>query len=330
MRGAERPSKVQWTRPFLQPLKPLGQLAAQKTFIDIADDGHNPEEIDKVLALADNMPLAINLLAHLVDSESCSYVLSRWQAEKTSLISDGYDRGSNLDLSIALSLSSPRITAVPHAQDLLSILSILPDGLSDNELVESRLPIDEILRCKTALTRTTLAYIDEHKRLKVLVPIREYIQKLQPPRDHIMRPLLKYFQSLLESYTENPRAQSNSGTVAQIFSNYTNIQNVLGSGLRADNPDLKNSIDCTLSLNRFSRLTGRGNITLFEKIPDLLPQPCDHHLQAHFIMELFGSWTHNPPPNPETLILQALEHFENFEDPDLKCRSTVDFVLRLT
>ncbi|KAJ7909661.1 hypothetical protein B0H13DRAFT_1509632, partial [Mycena leptocephala] len=134
MRGAERPAKVKWTRPFLPPLLPLEQDAARQTFIEIADNTHNSAEIDKVLLLTDNMPLAINLLAHLVASVGCSSVLSRWAEEKTSLISEGYDKRSNLDLSISLSLSSPRIKSVPHAQDLLSLLSMLPEGLSDSDL----------------------------------------------------------------------------------------------------------------------------------------------------------------------------------------------------
>jgi hypothetical protein len=50
--------------------------AAQQTFIDIAEDHHNPEDIDWVLSSTDNMPLAINLIAHLVDVEGCSSVLS--------------------------------------------------------------------------------------------------------------------------------------------------------------------------------------------------------------------------------------------------------------
>ena len=165
MRGAERPAKVAWTHPFLQPLKPLEQDAAWKTFIDIADNTHNPEEVDKVLALTDNMPLAINLLAHLFDSEGCSNVLSGWDKEKTSLISDGHDKRSNLDLSISLSLSSTRLNSFPHSKELLSLLSMLPDGLSDAELVQAKLPIDNILGCKAALIQTTLAYSDEHKRL---------------------------------------------------------------------------------------------------------------------------------------------------------------------
>jgi hypothetical protein len=137
MRGAERPAKVRWTHPFLVPLKPLEQHAARQTFLDIADDKHDPEEVDKILPLTGHMPLAINLLAHLADSEGCSSVLLHWEDKKTSLISEGYDKGSNLDLSISISLSSPRLKTLPHAQDLLSLLSILPDGLSDVELVQS-------------------------------------------------------------------------------------------------------------------------------------------------------------------------------------------------
>ncbi|KAJ7911700.1 P-loop containing nucleoside triphosphate hydrolase protein, partial [Mycena leptocephala] len=196
MRGAERPAKVAWTHPFLSTLTPLEQAAAQQTFIDIADNTYDPKEVDKFLSLTDNMPLAISLIAHLVDSEGCSHVLSHWEEQKTSLISDGYDRTSNLDLSISLSLSSPRLNAFPHSKDLLSLLSMLPDGLSDVELVQSKLPLDNILGCKAALIRTSLAYSDEHNRLKALVPIREYMQKIQPPGDDLIRPLLKHFQEL--------------------------------------------------------------------------------------------------------------------------------------
>ncbi|KAJ7888466.1 P-loop containing nucleoside triphosphate hydrolase protein, partial [Mycena leptocephala] len=196
MRGAERPAKVQWTRPFLLPLQPLKQDAARQTFIDIADDRHDLDEIDEILCLTDNMPLAITLLAHLADSEGCPNVLSRWKEKKTSAASEGYDRRDNLDLSISLSLSTPRIASEPQSQELLSLLSILPDGLSDLELIQSKLSIKEIHRCKAALIRTTLAYVNEHSRLKVLMPIREYMQKTQPPEDDLVRPLLVHFQQL--------------------------------------------------------------------------------------------------------------------------------------
>ncbi|KAJ7445894.1 P-loop containing nucleoside triphosphate hydrolase protein, partial [Mycena latifolia] len=200
MRGVERPTNVRWTRPFLEPLKPLNQEAARQTFIDIADNNHSLEKIDKILLLVDNMPLAIDLIAQLVDCEGLPSVLERWEKERTSLLSEGYDRRSNLDLSISLSLESPRILALPESQELLSLLSILPDGLSDTELLQSKLPIDNILTCKSVLLSTSLAYTDDQKRLKALVPIREYIQAIHPPVARMVQPLREHFQELLEVY----------------------------------------------------------------------------------------------------------------------------------
>ncbi|KAJ7467456.1 hypothetical protein FB451DRAFT_950370, partial [Mycena latifolia] len=201
MRGAERPANVRWTHPLLGPLKALSQDAAQQTFMDIADDVHDAQEIDQILRLADNMPLAIDLMAHLVDYEGVSSVLTRWETERTSLISEGHDKGSNLDLSISLSLASPRILSLPQSKDLLSLLSILPDGLSDTELLQIKVPIDNILACKAALLRTSLAYTDDQRRLKTLVPIQQYVQKMHPPLDHLVYPALQYFQEMLAVYS---------------------------------------------------------------------------------------------------------------------------------
>jgi hypothetical protein len=105
------------------------------------------------------MPLAVDLIAHLTDYEGLSVVLNRWETEKTSLLSVGHDRKSNLDASISLSLLSPRLTS--GSKELLSLLSILPDGLSDVVLVHSNLPIQDILKCKTILLATSLAYQDD-------------------------------------------------------------------------------------------------------------------------------------------------------------------------
>ncbi|KAJ7843195.1 P-loop containing nucleoside triphosphate hydrolase protein, partial [Mycena olivaceomarginata] len=231
MRGTERPAKVQWTRPFLLPLKPLDQKAARLIFIDIADDKHDLEEVDKILSLTDNMPLAINLLAHLADSEGCSNILLRWDEEKTSMISEGFDKRSNLDLSISLSLSSSRMKSLPQSRELLSLLGMLPDGLSDVDLIQSKLPLEHPLKCKAVLKSTALAYSDENKQLKVLMPIREYIQQHQCPEDQLVHTLLKHFQDLLQFYVEYRGTQSSVSTVNHITSNIANIQNLLQWGL---------------------------------------------------------------------------------------------------
>ncbi|KAJ7359267.1 P-loop containing nucleoside triphosphate hydrolase protein, partial [Mycena albidolilacea] len=246
MCGAERPGKVRWTRPFLSPLEPLCQDAARQTFFDITDASYDLTSVDKVLSMTDNMPLAISLIAHLVDSDGFLHVLSRWEEEKTSLLSDGYNKCSNLNLSISLSISSPRIASTPDSKHLLSLLAILPDGLSDTELIQSQLPFHHILDCKAALIRTGLAYIDGHKQLKVLVPIREYIQKIQPPTDHMIQPLLAHFQELLGFHKEYFGPQSNPVLIKQISSNLSNIPSVIRNGLCQGHPDLKNSVYCAV------------------------------------------------------------------------------------
>ncbi|KAJ6482784.1 P-loop containing nucleoside triphosphate hydrolase protein, partial [Mycena sanguinolenta] len=172
MRGAERPAKVRWTHPFLRPLQPLSYDAAQQTFMDITDNSHSIEDFNRLLSITDNMPLAVDLLAHLVDYEGLKSVLAQWETDKTSMLSVGYDRKSNFDTSISLSLLSPRITS--DSKELLSLLSILPNGLSDAELVQSELPIPNILSCKATLLATSLAYQSSNKRLLVLMPVRAY------------------------------------------------------------------------------------------------------------------------------------------------------------
>jgi hypothetical protein len=59
MRGAERPAKIHWTHPFLLPLQPLSDEAAQQTFMGITDNVDAKEDIENILQFTDNMPLAV-------------------------------------------------------------------------------------------------------------------------------------------------------------------------------------------------------------------------------------------------------------------------------
>ncbi|KAJ7244476.1 P-loop containing nucleoside triphosphate hydrolase protein, partial [Mycena rebaudengoi] len=195
LRGAERPSKVKWTRPFLTPLKPLSNVAAWQTFIAITDDCHDNAGIKELLELTGNLPLAVSLIASVADSEGCPQALSRWKLENTRMLSDGFAQKSSLDISIMLSYTSSRMT--PGAQELLSILSMLPDGLTDADLVQVKLPIIDILACKTTLIRTSLAFVDQDQHLKVLVPIREHVLHVHPPQNSLKLKLQEHFHEIL-------------------------------------------------------------------------------------------------------------------------------------
>jgi hypothetical protein len=317
MRGAERPARVHWTHPFLEPLGPLSHEAARQTFTEIAEDFHDPKDIDQLLQFTDNMPLAVDLMAHLVDYGGCARVLAQWEVEKTSMLSAGHDRRSNLDASIALSLSSPRLSSLPGAIDLLSLLSILPDGLSNVELVQSNLPIPDILACKTVLIGTALAYHDDKKRLKSLVPIREYMQHFCPVAQSIIQPLQSHFHKLLKMHQEYNGSYQITDIVSQITLNSGNIHNVLQRGLTPQNPGLADAVACTFSLNSFSRLTGSGRHVLMDQIQAVL-KPSDHILRVRFIMEIFNSSDNHFFEDAEHLASEAKSHLLMFNDPHLE------------
>ncbi|KAJ7099751.1 hypothetical protein C8R44DRAFT_947181 [Mycena epipterygia] len=316
MRGAERPARVRWSRPFLQPLKPLSDDAARQTFFDIAEDFHNRKDVDKLLQLTDNMPLAVDLIAHLVDYEGCANVLARWATEKTSLLSCGYDRGSNLDLSIQISFASPRIAEVSGAKELLSLISVLPDGLSDTELrvMQSKLAIKDLWQCKAVLLGTALAYNDDKKRFKSLVPVREYVQHFYPPSPHLIHPLCKHLHLLVDVYQKYYGTHGMSGQMEQITSNLGNLQQVLMLGLDSSNPDLVDTLRCAISLNSFSRISGHGPLVLMDHIPTVLPQPCDHKLEVQYITEVLKSGTYHPVVNSALLISEGISHLHHFND----------------
>ncbi|KAJ7193837.1 P-loop containing nucleoside triphosphate hydrolase protein, partial [Mycena pura] len=180
MRGAERPGQVKWTRPFVQPLEPLEDDAALQTFHAIAGEDHEEGLVHELLNLSGNLPLAIDLIANVVVYEGCATTLHRWKTESTRVVSDGYDKRSSLDISITLSFSSARMTR--EAQALLSLLSILPNGLSDADLVHSNLPIADIRGAQTTLIRTALAQVGPTNRLSALMPIREHVRGIYPPQ----------------------------------------------------------------------------------------------------------------------------------------------------
>ncbi|KAJ7133095.1 hypothetical protein C8R44DRAFT_849356 [Mycena epipterygia] len=322
MRGAERPAKVRWTRPFLAPLDPLTHAAARQTFIDIADDFHKNEDIEKLLLLTDNMPLAVNLVAHLVDYEGCLNILARWEVEKTSMLSQGYDRRSSLDGSIELSLSSPRVSTA--AKNFLSLLSILPDGISDFDICQINLPIKDILACKTTLLRTSLAYSNNKGQLKALAPIREYMQKSYPPEPSFVQPLSKHFQQLLDFGHQSRGHLAGASAVDHISSNLANLQNMLSLDMYQDNPRLPATIESALSLNRLRLMIGLSCTSLMDYIPVMLQQLDDHRLAVLHIAEVFQSWWEHPISDPDDLVEKAREHLQYIDDPVTESKFSIN------
>ncbi|KAF8207505.1 hypothetical protein K438DRAFT_1755545 [Mycena galopus ATCC 62051] len=287
MRGAERPAKVQWTHPFLSPLQPLSDDAAKQTFMEITDHSYTFEEAKELLQFTDNMPLAVDLIAHLTECEGMSNVLVRWETEKTSMLSMGFDRRSSLDVSIGLSLSSPRIT--PESKELLSLLSILPNGLSEAELIQSKLGVPNVLLCKAALQATSLSHI----------------QSIQ-----------KHFHTLLGLYKKH-RGEQLKPVITQITMNLANLHEVLKKGLQDSDSNLEDTINSILSLNSFFRLTRRHFTPLIYDIPGSLSQLYDGRLEIIWFIEVLVTASYTKPVLQKA-ITQATSYFHHIHDPLLE------------
>ncbi|KAJ6547985.1 P-loop containing nucleoside triphosphate hydrolase protein, partial [Mycena vulgaris] len=280
MRGAERPAKIKWTRPFLLPLEPLEPSASRQIFADVADEPEIGEELvlDELLILSGSLPLAVSLMASIASFEGYTSTLSRWKVENTALLSDGDDKQSNLEMSIILSLGSPRINSSPHARDLLSLLSILSDGITDEDINVSKIPLPDIASCRSSLIRCSLAYIDVQGRLKALTPIREYMRRVHPPSVPLFTPLRIYFQHLLMIWgTHNGLNLGNLGS--KLVSHLGNIHDLMLQGLVEDHDARLDIACCVLTLNRFSRTMLKGNSPLIQRLPPLIEETGDSKLR---------------------------------------------------
>ncbi|KAJ7692999.1 P-loop containing nucleoside triphosphate hydrolase protein [Mycena rosella] len=307
MRGAERPGRVRWTRPFLAPLEPLTDVAAEQTFTDITGGLHDDRDVRELLGLTDNVPLALQLVANIAAFEGYDTVLSRWQREKTSLFSEGRDKRSNLDLSIGLSLSSPRMLDSPGALQLLSLLSLLPDGISETDLLQIKFPIAEMGRSKTTLMRTSLVSLSHDKRLRVLVPIREYIQHHSPPPAAICRPLRRFLHGLIMVWKDYQHL-STAGITPRIAANMGNFRTVLAHGLDWNEPDLTETLYSIVTFDSFCRISGKRSSGMLDLVPPYLEHLSDHRLHSAYLTEFIVTGQYHTIPDPAAVERIAVEH----------------------
>lgn len=306
MRGAERPGKIKWTRPFLGPLEPLTDNAAMQTFADIADESDKESIVRQLLHFSGNLPLAICLIAGIAAYEGCENTLNCWKTENTRLLSDGYDKTSSLDISIMLSFTSSRMTK--EAQDLLSLLSILPDGLLDADLVQSQLPIPNILASKATLIRTSLAYTGNDQRLKVLVPIREHVSSTYPPRSSLKLSLRQYFHEVLNIWG-NINILRTEEMVSQISVNTDNLNALLLDAITADYPDEITSLQGVIFFLDFHSQTNRVLPSgLMTALSNRILNWQSHPIYGHYLIQSFNLARSRDVDN---LIDRGNEHFQH-------------------
>lgn len=195
LRGEERPFGTPWREAIR--LLPLSRVAARSAFLQVAGEKFRGDpDLEKVLDVIDGWPLALTLLAHRAQVESSlSGLLALWVAKRTEILRRGDERSRlNIDVSLGLSIESPRMTA--EALRLLSLLSVLPEGIVLENLDDL---FPQALEAAPRLRQVGLA-LDTSGRLRALAPVREYVQERHPgPHEDLQRAVDYYLRWAQES-----------------------------------------------------------------------------------------------------------------------------------
>ncbi|KZO96410.1 hypothetical protein CALVIDRAFT_455020, partial [Calocera viscosa TUFC12733] len=179
MRGAVRPAGVDWADTCADPLTPLSLEAARQLWMSIAR--RHDDNLDRLLNRLDGLPLAITLMAHQGQLVSPTDLLEAYKSERTAVVeTDGGDRLTSLDVSIRLSINSRTMSQNANAAQLLSVLCLLPEGVTILELPRILPTVKGIRKSALALVAVALA-VDVNGRLRALSPIRDFVMEHLPP-----------------------------------------------------------------------------------------------------------------------------------------------------
>lgn len=299
MRGAEMPRGVAWTRPFLPPLRPLEHDAARQAFFALNECAEDDPAVDELLEKLDRVPLAVALVGVRAQFSRPREILDAWgggmKLERTA------NRADSVDVSIRLSLDAERVRRAPEAVELLGALVMLPDGVREDAVSEVFAHVPRVQEALAVLLQTALAYRDGSRAneegsasanvdtIRVLAPIRQYMQRIHPILP-IHRACLEAYYVALSSWILKVGTSEGALAIAVLTPEIGNMHSVIGDalgwyargdgsgGLASDTPEgqgndsepktqeggradarLTGLMECACRMTRFQRYTSLGS-----------------------------------------------------------------------
>ncbi|KAG2126938.1 hypothetical protein DEU56DRAFT_535069 [Suillus clintonianus] len=184
-RSRRNAPNVHW---ITKDIPPLDLSSAQRVFLQIyhhASRSDAEEDIKGLLKELDFHPLSINILANAAQQNSWSpaTLLKRWKDRHSKVLDAGKGKLQSLSDTMELSLSSPSVLDLgADGRRALAIIAFLPQGLNEDlasDLLPSLPQVDAIC---DVLCMQSLVYRQD-KFIKMLAPIRHYVQDSLPPPD---------------------------------------------------------------------------------------------------------------------------------------------------
>jgi tetratricopeptide (TPR) repeat protein len=305
LRGTELPALIQWTIPVLQPLKMLDSGDALQVLEAKTSRECKGKEWQELLRATDYLPQAIHLLSALVLEEGDpAELLRRWRKKATKALdpSSFADKDSSWYKSVEFSLDSPRVSGTPYASEMLSLLSLLPDGISKSDMVrimaeQPELSEDIVESALLALYRVSLADRDnldtstnpkDLTRYVVSAHIREHMAYYHAPSQALMKPIVDSYLEL-STLCINIKASTNQYRL-EMEREIGNMRAIVNMQLRkALSIELINAVIC---LTEYAEFTGSDDSILVCSILERLeqahqfPEPVPKWNEAHLPLRL--------------------------------------------
>jgi hypothetical protein len=200
------------------------------------------------------------------------------------------------------------------AQELLSLLAMLPDGISDPDLVQSGIEIANILSCKATLIQTSLAYVDHRRVLKVLPPIREHIYRTYPARVELKSTLCQYFHAIIGLWE---RRRGSADSFAQIHRHLENFNSMFLDVFTAQSDDVQGTIMSILLLNDFRSVAEIGYLPLMAEVRRQINNWRNQPVYGYYLLQELRYWGPEPP-DYEPLISLGNKYFDG-ADAAMRC-----------
>ena len=286
IRGTESPDVAMWEP--LPLLGPLDSPHAQQAFLAIAPDLKADPALDHLLKMVDHVPLAVSLLARRcqITEESATTLCERWEKEHTELLKlGGREANDNIDISIKLSLDSPLMRNNHNALRLLSVVSYLPAGISDEACSSVSLPDVELSAAEFLLRRLSLTYSPTPGWITTLEPVRAYTRRHSPPVPIDMRAVENWHVNLANTCGNySPGDEEFRIASAKLAVNSANITFILHTHIQ-QHRDLAATANPVLAFSHFLYWT-RPSGDLLEMLLSSGMDAFDHSTRAQCLRGL--------------------------------------------
>lgn len=266
-RGFGLPLGVPWQDSI--QLDRLKNDAARKTFLATARKSAFEDDPDlaELLKELDGVPLALVLVASLAPRyENLGKVLELWRQHKLPLPA----------LDNAMAVSADPAALHSDAKRLLSLLGILPVGVAQSDL-EALLPGCGS-RAQNDLLELGLAF-QEHDRLRVFVPVREYVVRNFSPQQEDRDRAIAHYLDLASQFGKRLGTNEGAEVLQQLGAETGNIESILLLGL--EQPDPTAAINAAQNLAATILYSGQGTSRILEKACTVAERRGDTLSQAH-------------------------------------------------